>query len=225
MVRPKASIGGEGQITNASHEPVTPTDVIVCPNCDAAFRLVKPEFAERARCARCHTVLITPKRKAGMQIIALAISVAVLVVAAMFFPFLTVRAGGVHNSVSIMSTALAFRGGIYGPLVLAMILLIVLIPLARAVLSIYVLLPIVLERPLLPWAKPAFRWVEALRPWSMAEIFVLGCAVALTKVADVAEIQFGAAFWMFTALVLLVIVQDSLLCRWSVWNSLIHPRK
>ncbi len=160
-----------------------------------------------------------------MQIIALAISVAVLVVAAMFFPFLTVRAGGVHNSVSIMSTALAFRGGIYGPLVLAMILLIVLIPLARAVLSIYVLLPIVLERPLLPGAKPAFRWVEALRPWSMAEIFVLGCAVALTKVADVAEIQFGAAFWMFTALVLLVIVQDSLLCRWSVWNSLIHPRK
>ena len=197
----------------------------MCPNCDAAFRLVKPEFAERARCARCHTVLITPKRKAGMQIIALAISVAVLVVAAMFFPFLTVRAGGVHNSVSIMSTALAFRGGIYGPLVLAMILLIVLIPLARAVLSIYVLLPIVLERPLLPGAKPAFRWVEALRPWSMAEIFVLGCAVALTKVADVAEIQFGAAFWMFTALVLLVIVQDSLLCRWSVWNSLIHPRK
>lgn len=208
-----------------SHEPVTPTDVIVCPNCDAAFRLVKPEFAERARCARCHTVLITPKRKAGMQIIALAISVAVLVVAAMFFPFLTVRAGGVHNSVSIMSTALAFRGGIYGPLVLAMILSIVLIPLARAVLSIYVLLPVVLERPLLPGAKPAFRWVEALRPWSMAEIFVLGCAVALTKVADVAEIQFGAAFWMFTALVLLVIVQDSLLCRWSVWNSLIHPRK
>ena len=59
----------------------------------------------------------------------------------------------------------------------------------------------------------------------MAEIFVLGCAVALIKVADLAVIEFGVAFWMFSALVVLIIAQDSFLCRWSVWNSLTHPRK
>jgi paraquat-inducible protein A len=38
-------------------------------------------------------------------------------------------------------------------------------------------------------------------------------------------IEFGVAFWMFSALVVLIIAQDSFLCRWSVWNSLTHPRK
>ena len=33
----------------------------------------------------------------------------------------------------------------------------------------------------------AFRLAEALQPWSMAEIFVIGCAVALVKIADLAE--------------------------------------
>lgn len=204
---------------------VTPEEAIVCPTCDAVYRIVMPEKSQRALCARCHTVLVAPRRKAGMQIIAIAIAVVILIVAAVFFPFLSIRAGGVTNSVSILETALAFEHGFYRPLALAMILLIVGIPLARAVLSIYVLVPVVLERPLLSGAKTAFRWVETLKPWSMVEIFVLGCAVALVKVADLANIWFGAAFWMFAVLVVLVIVQDSYLCRWSVWNSLTHPRK
>ena len=213
-------------LTLLKDEPAfSPEEAIVCPTCDATYRLVQPEKAERAICSRCHTVLIAPKRKAGMQIIAVALAVVVLIVAAVFFPFLSIRAGGVTNSVSILGTALAFEHGFYRPLALAMILLIVGVPLARAVLSIYVLVPVVLEKPLPPGAKTAFSWVETLKPWSMVEIFVLGCAVALVKVADLANIWFGAAFWMFAALVILVIVQDSYLCRWSVWNSLTHPRK
>ena len=46
------------------------------------------------------------------------------------------------------------------------------------------------------------------------------CAVALVKVADLAEIGFGTAFWMFAALVVIVLFDDSYLCTWSVWKSL-----
>lgn len=208
----------DGQIENLD-------DIVICPNCDAAYHLRRPGNAERAVCARCHTVLIEPRRKAGKQIIAIALAVVVLVIAAISFPFLTIRAGGVTNSVSIIGTALAFESGLYRPLALAMILLIVGIPLSRAALTIYVLLPIVRDRPFWPGAQRAFRWVERLRPWSMTEIFVLGCAVALTKVADLADIRFGAAFWLFAALVVLVLVKDNYLCRWSVWNSLSKTTK
>ncbi|WP_425038620.1 paraquat-inducible protein A [Primorskyibacter sp. S187A] len=202
-----------------------PDRYIVCPTCDAAYELVRPKHDEQAICARCHTVLITPKRKAGTQIIALACAVCILVTAAMFMPFLAIKAGGMTNSISILGTAFAFDGGIYEPLVLAMIALIIVIPVARALGLIYVLTPLVLERPIPPGAKRIFGWAEALRPWSMVEIFVLGCAVALIKVADLADIWFGPAFWLFSMLVLVVIAQDSFMCRWSVWNALIHPRK
>ena len=49
---------------------------------------------------------------------------------------------------------------------------------------------------------------------------MLGCAVALIKVADLADVSFGPAFWMFGALVVLMMVQDNFMCRYSVWKSL-----
>ena len=73
-----------------------------------------------------------------------------------------------------------------------------------------------------PWprAKAAFTWAERLKPWSMVEIFVLGCAVALFKIVDLANVALGPAFWMFVALVILMTVQNTYMCRWSVWKDL-----
>lgn len=199
--------------------------LIVCPRCDAAFTLRHPREGERAICQRCGTVLITPRRNAGLRIIALSLAVVILIVAASLFPFLTINAGGVTNSVSILDAALAFSDGPLIALSLTTAALIVFVPLARVMLAIYVLVPIVLDRPPARGATQAFRLSEALRPWSMAEIFAIGCAVALIKISDLADVALGPAFWMFAALVVLVVAQDNFMCRWSVWNSLEKTRQ
>ena len=133
---------------------------------------------------------------------------------------LTIEAGGAQNAVSVLDAALVFGGGPLVLVSLGTIAMIIFIPLLRVMLVIYVLLPVVADRPPAKHAAWAFSLSEALRPWSMAEIFAIGCAVALIKVADLAQIAFGPAFWMFCILTVLVVVQDSYLCRWSVWNSL-----
>lgn len=199
-------------------------DLIVCPKCDAVYVAQKPSFGERAVCARCHSVLITPRKRAGMQIIALAITILILVVAAGVFPFLSIEAGGARNSVSVIDAALAFSGGWLYFVALATATLILVIPLMRVLLVLYVLVPIVFDKDPAQHAVQAYRLSEALRPWSMAEIFALGCAVALIKVVDLADVTFGPGFWMFACLVVLVVVQDNFMCRWSVWNSL-KPQK
>ena len=200
-------------------------DLIVCPQCDAAYHLKRPEPGERAVCQRCHKVLIAPRKNAGLQIIAVAFAVLFLIVGAAVFPFLTIDASGNRNAVSILDAALAFTGGPLLLLSLATAALIILIPLLRAVLTLYVLIPVVLDRPPARHAIPAFRLSEALRPWSMAEIFAIGCAVALVKVTDLANVGFGPAFWMFGLLVVLAIAQDSFMCKWSVWHSLENSKK
>lgn len=199
-------------------------DLIVCPQCDAAFRMKKPKNGERAVCQRCHKVLISPRRNAGLHIIAVALAVLFLILGAAVFPFLSIDAAGNKNAVSILDAALAFSGGPMIVLSLATAGLIIFIPLLRAVLTLYVLVPVVLDRPAARYAIPAFRLSERLRPWSMAEIFAIGCAVALVKVADLANVGFGPAFWMFGILVVLVIAQDSFMCKWSVWYRLEHPK-
>ncbi len=199
-------------------------DLIVCPQCDAAYRLKRPGHGERAICQRCHKVLISPRKDAGLRIIAVAFAVLFLILGAAVFPFLTIDAAGNRNAVSVLDAAFAFTGGSLLLLSLAALALIILIPLVRVLLILYVLLPLVLDRPAARHAIPAFRLSEALRPWSMAEIFAIGCAVALVKVTDLANVGFGPAFWMFGLLVVLGIAQDSFMCRWSVWHALENPK-
>lgn len=194
--------------------------LIACPHCDALYRVVPPAHGERAVCPRCRSVLIAPRRRAGMSIIMLAVSVVVLVIGAVWFPFLTISTSGFSNSATLLDAAFAFTDGPLLALSLAVLALIVVIPLTRVMLVIYVLLPVVFDRKPYPNARAAFLLSERLQPWSMAEIFAIGCAVALVKVADLALIGFGPAFWMFCTLVVIIVVQDNFMCRWSIWASL-----
>ena len=194
-------------------------NLIACPRCDAVYRVADPAPGERAVCARCHTVLIAPRRRAGKQLIAIASAVLVLIGGATIFPFLRIGAAGAHNNASILDAAFAFSGPL-AILSLAVAGFIVIVPMVRLMLLIYVLFPIVQDRPPAPGARAAFRLAETLGPWSMAEIFALGCAVALVKISDLAEVELGPALWLFAVLVVMIVVQDTLMCRYSVWKSL-----
>ena len=55
---------------------------------------------------------------------------------------------------------------------------------------------------------------------SLAEVFAIGCAVSLVKIADLAQVSLGPAFWMFAGLVVVTVAQDALVDRWSVWRSI-----
>lgn len=206
--------------------PVTTTssadisDLIACTECDALYRATDPKPGSQAVCARCHHVLIRPRRRAGMRIIMFALTTLILVGGALFFPFLRIDVAGLSHSASILDTALAFNSGRLAVLAVATAALILVIPAARMVLILYVLIPVVFDRAPYPRARQAFRLSEELKPWSMAEIFAIGCAVSLVKVGDLATITFGPAFWMFTVLVIVVVIQESFMCSWSVWKSL-----
>ncbi|WP_241524051.1 paraquat-inducible protein A [Oceaniglobus indicus] len=195
-------------------------ELIACPQCDALYRVVPLAHGERAQCVRCGTVLISTRNRAFVRVIALAITVVILMIAATIFPFLSVSVAGLTNSSSVLDAALAFAGGPMFGLSLAVAALIVAIPILRAALVIYVLTPMAFGRAPWPGAIPAFRFSEALRPWSMAEIFVIGVAVALVKVADLARIGFGPAFWFFAALVVVIVLKDGYMNRWTVWKAL-----
>lgn len=195
-------------------------ELIACPQCDALYRARVPAFGQRAVCTRCHTVLIAPRQGAFLRVIALAITVMILMLGATFFPFLNVRVAGMHHASSVFDAALAFVDGPMVALSLAVAALIVLIPILRAALVVYVLVPPALGAAPAPSARMAFRLAEALRPWSMAEIFVIGVTVALVKISDLARVDYGPAFWMFATLVVVNLLQDSYMCRWTIWKTL-----
>ncbi|AKO95627.1 MULTISPECIES: paraquat-inducible protein A [Marinovum] len=191
-----------------------------CPVCDTLYN--EPEVPENsiALCHRCGHVIAAPRSDAFARVLALAMTSAVLMTAAIFFPFIDLQAGGIHNRTSILDAIQVFSSGLMVPLAVVVALLIVLIPFLRLLAIIYTLLPLMRDRKPYAHAKAAFRLAERLRPWSMAEIFIVGVAVALVKVGGLATLNLGPAFWAMSGFVVVTVLQDTSMCRHTIWNSL-----
>lgn len=199
-------------------------DLVACPVCDVLHRLSDVPVGATARCARCHTVLLAPKEQALTRIVMLSGTALVLMVAAVFFPFLELQAGGQSQRSSLFDAVRAFSSGLMLPLSFAVAALIILLPLFRFAALIYVLGPMAIGHRPARHAETAFRLAEASKPWAMAEIFVVGVAVALVKVAGLAKVSLGPAFWALVALVLVTVLKDNFMCRLSVWKTLEERR-
>ena len=194
--------------------------LMACPRCDALHVEEDLDLGETARCIRCGTVLAKPRDGAFAQLIALAFTSVVLLVGAVFFPFLEVSTMGFGNASSLFDVALAFAEGVLLPLVLAVLAMIIGLPILRSVLLLYTLVPLAQGRPPRRHAARAYRWSEILRPWSMAEIFVIGTAVALVKVAGLATVHLGPAFWAFCALIFVNLASRAFMCQTSIWDAI-----
>ena len=200
-------------------------NLIGCPKCDAVYRLRVPAHNQCAACRQCGHTLILGSGQATARLLSLSLAVLILVVAAAFFPFLSIDASGVSNRVSVLDVATSFRSGWLVLVSVATVLFIVALPALRMSLLIYVLLPLSRGRRAPSFARDAFRLAQALKAWTMTEIFALGCAVALVKVADLAQLEFGPAFWMFMVLAVITIAADRQYCAWSIWRAIDTDRQ
>lgn len=197
-----------------------PRGLVACPQCDLLHRAETVRTNSSARCARCNTVLFAPRSGAIQRLVALALAALVLMVVAISFPFLHISASGFYSRASVFDTIEAFTGGLMAPLSLAIAAFIVFLPVVRLGALIYAVGPLLVGRPPAFGAAAAFRLASHLKPWSMAEIFMIGVAVALVKMVSLATIGFGPAFWAFGLLVVLTSAMDASMCERTIWRLL-----
>ena len=207
-------------VIQGQYDLSTGEGLLACPRCDALH--VEEELAEgeTARCIRCGTVLAKPRGGAFSQLIALSFTSMVLLLGAVFFPFLEISRMGFGNVTSLFGVALAFADGVLLPLVLAVLAMVIGLPVLRAFLLVYTLVPLAQGSAPYRHAATAFRLSETLRPWSMAEIFVIGTSVALVKVAGLATVHLGPAFWAFCALILVNLASRGFMCQTTIWDAI-----
>jgi len=193
---------------------------IACPHCDVIYRFTAEEMVTRTRCVRCGYQLTLGKSEAITRVVGLALTSTILMGIVLFAPFLYLDAGPFDSSASVVDVVLGFATGIMAPLAFAVLVFIILVPLARSVLLIYALAPLLAGYGNAAGAQSALRWAFQLKPWAMAEIFMVGVAVALVKLAGIATVDTGAAFWAFVLLVIVNTLQDTFMCRNTLWTSL-----
>jgi paraquat-inducible protein A len=200
-------------------------NLIACPFCDALHELADLDETERASCARCGTVLIAPRVRSYLHVIALSFTAMILMMGAVFFPFLKISTRGLSHESSLLGAALTFSDGLMMPLAIALLATIIAVPILRFGAIIYALAPLANGKAPWPRAATVFRFAEELEPWSMAEIFVIGTAVALVKVGGLATVSFGAAFYALCALIIVTALKNAFLSEGAIWAELGAPFK
>lgn len=196
-------------------------ELIACTVCDVLHE-VPPELPHngRIRCVRCGATLLRGPGRAIDRVLAGALGTVVLVLSALFFPFLQISASGFQSATTLIETAFAFERGFTAPLTLVLILLIIVLPLTRAFALTYALLPVRLGHRPRKGAKKAFRIASHLKPWSMAEVFTVGVVVALVKIGGLAKVGLGPAFWELIFIVLIVALEMASLSEKTIWRMI-----
>jgi paraquat-inducible protein A len=190
--------------------------LIACHECDLLQREVPLAPGGAARCTRCSAVLYRNTPDGLDRTLAYALAAAVLFAVANAFPIVGLDAQGNRTSTTLFGTVRALHDDGMTSVAGLVFVTTILMPALNIGALLYMLLPLKLGR--VPHGLPAvFRLVDAVRPWGMVEVFMLGTLIALTKLAALASVVPGIALWSFGALMFLVAAAAASFDSHALW--------
>lgn len=167
----------------------------------------------------CGATLYREQPNSIERALSLIMAALVLLVIANILPFMTLEIEGREQSSTVMTGVLGLYAAGMWPLAGLVFAAAILMPLLKLLALLHVLLPLHFGR--LAWGMaPVFRWVEAISPWAMMEVFLFGVIVAYVKLIDLATIELGLALAAFVGTIILMIAADLALDPRQVWNQL-----
>ncbi|SDK78131.1 paraquat-inducible protein A [Franzmannia pantelleriensis] len=190
-----------------------------CHECDLVVALPPLRARERADCPRCGHTLSKRHYRPAQRSMALACSALVALMMAVSFPFISFQVGGIGNRIELSETASTMLGFHQPVVAIAVALTIIVLPAVYLCGMVWLQYGLLRRQPL-PFSRGIARSLSHLHPWMMADVFIIGALVSLIKVAGMAQIEFGMAFWAFCAFaILLLYTTQSVDADW-MWFSL-----
>jgi paraquat-inducible protein A len=189
-----------------------------CPECDLLLDLlpVPPRRGRAVVCPRCGALLY--KRGSLEKTLAIACAALVLLALGIAFPVIGLEINGQRTEATVFdAVAVLSRQGM--PAIAVLVLLTTtVVPLLELVAAIWLVLPLHFgHRP--PAFVGVFRALQRVRPWAMAEVFLLGILVAMVKLSHLAELLPGIAMWSFGGLMLLLTALTEFAQPRELWRT------
>ena len=198
-----------------------PADInrIGCPECDLLTEFQDLNPGERARCGRCGFVLSVCFDDPFARCLSYSVAALVVLGIAFSFPFLTITAAGISNSMTLVQTVSYLAQ--YGAHIIAILLSVFVILVPSLMLVLMIVISASLHRSWFhPLLMPPARWLFHLNAWSMVEVFAIGVIVSLVKLAAMAKVEIGPSFWAYLAFTVLFLLAFSGFDRLTVWRAI-----
>jgi paraquat-inducible protein A len=188
-----------------------------CHECDLLQREVPLSAGGVARCARCGAELYRDRPESLDRTLALTLGALALFVIANSFPILGLALQGqVINATLYDTVDRLWHEDMKSVAVLVFATTIAMPALELGALA-YLLGPVRFGR-LPPHFSYVFRVLQAVRPWGMVEVLMLGVLVSLVKLAHLAGVVPGIALWSFGALMLVMAALAAAFDPRALWD-------
>jgi paraquat-inducible protein A len=182
----------------------TTDQLIICEHCDSVYQKVSLAKHQKTLCTRCGGVLQRYNGLTVEQRLALTFTALMLWLFANFYPVMSISLKGLKNSATLWDSVLALSLGPITFIAMVAAIAMIIAPIFQLLLLIWVL-GFALSGQRSPGFKLCMRWLEALRPWSMLEVCLLGAMVAVIKLAGLLDVLPGIGLFALAALSLMMI--------------------
>lgn len=194
-------------------------DWIACPSCDQLYELSDLECGDKAKCVCCNHLLSTYRKDAYEQVVAYSIAGLIFFVIACCNPFMSFKSSGLVSVMTLTQTIQQITGEGMWELALLVACFIMIIP------ALVLVMACVLGVSLAAgwrnhWAKDVAKLIFHLQTWSMVEVFFIGVLVSLFKIAHMATVGIGVAFWSYAAFAIFFTLTLSRLDPFQTWKRL-----
>lgn len=197
--------------------------LIACPQCDLLLREIELPPNGAACCCCCGATLYRNRPDSINRSLALTLAAALFYAIANTFPIIGINLQGSGNAVTLLQAVHdLWNQGMHLVASLTFVTSI-LVPALELGLMLYLLLPLYLGKVPVG-VSPIMRLLQAIKPWGMVEVFMLGVLVSLVKLVQDFRIIPGVALWSFGILTLLLAALASSFNPRDIWLQLDKDR-
>jgi len=196
--------------------------IIACHECDHLHHYELIPVGAKANCLRCGSLLYRHVADSLNRSLALYLSALVLFIIANVFPFLSLELGGRVVENILFSSGWAMYEMGMGEIGVLIFLTSILFPLIVILGMLYLLIPASLGK-VAPRMGLVYRIVNALQPWSLVGVFMLGVLIGIVKLQDLANVIFGPAVFALTLLLVVYTAARASFNPHVLWSLTEHP--
>ena len=191
--------------------------MIACHACDLLVDVSELKHGARAYCPRCGHFLTRYRQDMVSRVLAFTIAAMILLTVALNYPFLSFAASGLESVMTLRAAPGALMD--YGMTTLAIIVaaFIILIPAVMLILLCVISITILMGSST-SLLRASAKLVFELETWAMVEVFLIGVIVSLVKIAAMATVELGIAFWAYAGFAICFTMAMVTLDRYQCWE-------
>jgi paraquat-inducible protein A len=195
------------------------SNLLSCPSCRLTLQVDELGPGQRAECPRCGATVTEGAHGSLRLTAALAIAALILYVPANIYPILRMHLYGAYSESTVWDGVVSLAETQQYFVALIVFLASIAIPLLKlaALLFLVASARFRLGRRLRSRAR-LYRFIDAVGPWAMLDVFLLAVLVALVKLGQIATILPGPGLIAFTSVVVLTMLASASFDPNAIWE-------